>query len=391
MNENEIINDCKGYVNSFEKLYSPFATRDADAIRRHNLKKPDIRTNFSRDSDRIIHSRAFARYIDKTQVFYLVKNDHITHRSLHVQLVSKIARTIGRALHLNEDLIEAISAGHDIGHPPYGHTGEEFLSDLCLKNSAGKFRHSVQSIQFLEKIENTDLSIQVLDGIVCHNGEKYDTHISPQKCGSWKEFDERVIKIRDKEEDIHPMTPEGCVVRFADTVAYIGRDIQDAKEVGLIQKDHQLPESVSKILGNENRDIVNMLIMDLISNSDMEESCSVSYSEDVSAALNELKEYNYEKIYNNPVLTSQKNKIKNMYECLFSEYLKDLEYENKKSKIYTDFLNNHWNTGINSGYAESSEPPEIVRDFIAGMTDNYFESRFYETVIPSKVEGRFGR
>ncbi|MCJ7742913.1 MAG: HD domain-containing protein, partial [Methanoregula sp.] len=180
------------YINKRESLLSPLASISADAVRRHNRKPEDIRTPYSRDTDRIIHTRAYTRYIDKTQVFSLVENDHITHRVIHVQLVSKIARTIGRCLRLNEDLIEAIALGHDIGHIPYGHYGETCLSALCEQFGIGKFFHNVQSVQFLDRIEDCDLTMQVLDGILCHNGEADDVKISPEPCATWLAFDKKV-------------------------------------------------------------------------------------------------------------------------------------------------------------------------------------------------------
>ena len=148
--------ELKSMLNRFEsETLSPLATRNKMGTRRTpgNKLEADYRQAFSVDADRILHSLAYARYIDKTQVFYLVKNDHITHRVLHVQLVSKIARTIGRFLGLNEDLIEGIALGHDIGHAPYGHDGERFLSEICQKNGIGPFHHNLQSVQFLEKVE----------------------------------------------------------------------------------------------------------------------------------------------------------------------------------------------------------------------------------------------
>ncbi len=179
-----------------ESLLSPRATRNADYLRRSGRKReePVIRPPFFRDADRIVHSKAYARYIDKTQVFYLVENDHITHRVLHVQLASKIGRTIGRALGLNEDLIEAIALGHDIGHVPYGHLGEKFLDELCTEHNIGGFRHNVQSVRFLDTVEDCDLTLQVLDGILCHNGEAHDRSLTvegearhllprPRPCG----------------------------------------------------------------------------------------------------------------------------------------------------------------------------------------------------------------
>ena len=179
------------YTHQREALLSPHAARSDQALRRKNRKPEDIRTPYSRDADRIIHTRAYTRYIDKTQVFYLIENDHITHRVIHVQLVSKIARTIGRCLRLNEDLIEAIALGHDIGHIPYGHFGESCLSALCEEHGIGKFFHNVQSVRFLDQIEDQDLTMQVLDGILCHNGETDDVRISPEPCSGLAGFDRK--------------------------------------------------------------------------------------------------------------------------------------------------------------------------------------------------------
>ena len=209
------------YITNRESLLSPRACISSEAVRRHNRKPEDIRTPFSRDTDRIIHTRAYTRYIDKTQVFSLVENDHITHRVIHVQLVSKIARTIGRCLRLNEDLIEAIALGHDIGHIPYGHYGETCLSALCEEFGLGKFFHNVQSIQFLDRIEDCDLTMQVLDGILCHNGEADDVKISPEPCSTWLEFDKKVQDSAYGRRTMAPMTLEGCVVKFSDTIAFI--------------------------------------------------------------------------------------------------------------------------------------------------------------------------
>src|SRR4030042_4140702 len=168
-----------------EERLSPWACLSLNALRRRKEDKINRghRQHFSLDTDRILHSLAYSRYIDKTQVFYLVKNDHITHRVLHVQLVSKISRTIGRLLRLNEDLIEAIALGHDIGHAPFGHDGEKFLSRLSMRYGLGRFFHNIQGVRFLEKIERKGrgwhLSLQVLDGILCHDGELHSQALHP--------------------------------------------------------------------------------------------------------------------------------------------------------------------------------------------------------------------
>lgn len=369
-----------------EALLSPCAATSAQARRRHNRKPEDIRTPYFRDADRIIHTRAYTRYIDKTQVFYLVDNDHITHRVIHVQLVSKIARTIGRSLRLNEDLIEAIALGHDIGHIPYGHFGETCLSKLCQKHGIGRFSHNVQSVRFLDRIEDQDLTMQVLDGILCHNGEADDLRISPLPMTDWAGFDKKVQENTAGTGSSIPMTLEGCVVKFADTIAYIGRDLQDAREIGLIPEEMEIPVAVQEILGSSNAEIINTLIYDLLENSGSNEEGFITYSRDIEQALIALRAFSREKIYNNPKLTSERAKIERMYETLFSSCLESLETKDTSAKIYTDFLATKWTS---PQYLESATDPERVRDYIAGMTDRYFAKRFEECVIPRRIDRSF--
>lgn len=369
-----------------EALLSPLATTSTDAVRRHRRIPEDIRTPYSRDADRIIHTRAYTRYIDKTQVFYLVENDHITHRVIHVQLVSKIARTIGRCLRLNEDLIEAIALGHDIGHIPYGHFGESCLSALCEQYGIGTFSHNVQSVRFLDQIEDCDLTMQVLDGVLCHNGEADDVRISAEPLASWAAFDKKVQDNADGRRSRLPMTLEGCVVKFADTIAYIGRDLQDARDVGLIGDATQIPENAREVLGNTNRDIINTLIYDLLEHSDTEEAGFISYSRDVEKALIGLRTFSREYIYENLKLTSERGKIERMYATLFASCLDALEKRDVSAKIYTDFITTGWTS---PEYLDTATPAELVRDFIAGMTDRYFAKRYEECVIPRRVEGKF--
>ncbi|NMB78436.1 MAG: HD domain-containing protein [Methanomicrobiales archaeon] len=369
-----------------EALLSPLATISADAIRRHNRTPEDIRTPFSRDADRIIHTRAYTRYIDKTQVFYLVENDHITHRVIHVQLVSKIARTIGRCLRLNEDLIEAIALGHDIGHIPYGHFGETCLAEICRQQGIGSFHHNVQSVRFLDRIEDQDLTMQVLDGILCHNGEADDVRISPVPCSSWSAFDKKVQDASDGKSPGAPMTLEGCVVKFADTIAYIGRDLQDAREVGLIADDNRIPARCREVLGEDNRRIIDTLIHDLLENSNTETKGYIAYSRDVEAALIELRSFSRRHIYDNPVLCSEREKIRAMYSTLFAVYLDDIAAGQHTSRIYSDFIDSGH---ISRNYLTSATPAEVARDFIAGMTDRYFAKRYEECVIPRRIEGKF--
>ncbi len=353
------------------KRLSDRAARNTEALRRapEKHRDTDYRQAFSIDVDRILHAHAYARYIDKTQVFSLVQNDHITHRVLHVQLVSKIARTIGRYLSLNEDLIEAVALGHDIGHAPFGHDGERYLSDLCQNYGIGTFQHNVQSVQFLDKVERKglgwNLCLQTLDGILSHDGEVHNQMLQPK---SEKDFDtldrEMACKIKDPATGLVPMTYEGCVVRIADTIAYIGRDIEDAIRLDLIDRS-DLPRTSVECLGNTNGTIVFNLVTDIIQTSFQKDV--VAFSSDVSQALQRLKNFNLERIYLNPKIKAHSEKLKKLFGFLFEKYLSDLKHKDMASVIFRQFLN-----GMSEAYTETHSSAEIVRDFIAGMTDAYF-------------------
>jgi len=364
-----------------EDRLSPFACLSREALRKRQEEEINQghRQNFSVDADRILHSLAYSRYIDKTQVFYLIKNDHITHRVLHVQLVSKIARTVGRLLRLNEDLIEAIALGHDIGHTPFGHDGEKFLSALCKSHNIGHFLHNIQSVRFLQGIERKgrgwNLSLQVLDGIFCHNGELHNQALEPRKNKSFETLDEEMIQRgKDPSLDVWPMTLEGCVVRMADTISYIGRDIEDAIRLRLIDRG-DLPEKCKRILGDTNGTIVYTLVEDLVGNS--LDKPSVSFSSEVGEALRELKTFNEESIYSNKKIKDQTYQIKLMFELLFEKYYNDLQKGNEDSDIFTEFLD-----GMKSEYGEKTPAAGIVRDFIAGMTDEYFLNQCQKYLVP---------
>jgi dGTPase len=350
------------------------------------------RQAFAIDADRILHSRAYTRYIDKTQVFYMVSNDHITHRVLHVQLVSKIARTIGRLLRLNEDLIEAIALGHDIGHPPFGHDGESELAKLCQEHGLPPFQHNVQSIQFLDRLEKGgrgwELTLQTLDGILCHDGEIHRRYLRPDRNKDFEVFDRDLAeKSLNPAKELLPMTLEGCVVRLCDTIAYIGRDIEDAIELKLINRG-DIPVNCRKVLGNTNGTIVYHLVEDLISNSlaagDGERLAEdwIGFSPTVSDSLQELKEFNYRYIYLNELIKRDFPKIQQCYRVLFQTYLDHVTQKNKSSAIYKEMLNN-----MNPDYLENQSAPEIVRDFVAGMTDDYFlkEAAACGCEIPEKI------
>ncbi|MBW2066422.1 MAG: HD domain-containing protein [Deltaproteobacteria bacterium] len=382
MNQRERLRNLKLQLDESEvKNLSPWACPSREAIRRRpeDTVEGGHRQNFSLDADRILHSLAYTRYIDKTQVFYLIKNDHITHRVLHVQLVSKIARTIGRLLRLNEDLIEAIALGHDIGHTPFGHDGESFLSDLTSQYGLGPFLHNVQGVRFLEDIERKgkgwNLSLQVLDGILCHDGEVHTQALTPKRNKDFEVFDS---EIRQKEQDpsheLVPMTMEGCVVRMADTISYVGRDIEDAIRLGLIGRS-DIPDLCREVLGDTNGSIVYTLVEDLVSNS--LEKPYVSFSLRVSEALRQLKEFNMERIYTSKQVKRQTPKIRVMFKLLFEKYIRDMEAGDRESDIYREYLD-----GMSPEYEKNTSPAGIVRDFIAGMTDKYFLDQCYKHIVP---------
>lgn len=361
---------------------SPWSCPSRKALRRQPEEKVSLghRQEFALDTDRVLHSLAYTRYIDKTQVFYLIRNDHITHRVLHVQLVSKIGRTIGRLLRLNEDLIEAISLAHDIGHTPFGHDGERFLSDLSLKYGLGAFVHNIQGVRFLDKIERKgkgwNLTLQVLDGILCHDGELHSEALEPQLGKGFEDLERELIERGENPgRDMWPGTLEGCVVRMADTISYIGRDIEDAIRLGLITRA-DIPRSCRDVLGDTNGTIVYTLVEDLVANS--LDSSHVRFSPDVGDALRRLKIFNQERIYMSERVKRQTPKIRLMFELLFERYMKELESGDEGSAIFRGFLD-----GMASSYREETQPAEIVRDFIAGMTDEYFLDQCNEHLVPT--------
>ncbi len=382
MKKNKLLYKIRNDLDESEETrLSPWACLSSYAIRGNDEEEVNQghRQSFSVDGDRILHSLAYSRYIDKTQVFYLIKNDHITHRVLHVQLVSKIARTIGRLLRLNEDLIEAAALGHDIGHTPFGHDGEKILSSLCESHGIGQFFHNIQSVRSLQEIERKgkgwNLTLQVLDGIFCHDGELHSQALEPQKDKNFETlYDEMNQKKENLSMDIWPMTLEGCVVRMADTISYIGRDIEDAIRLGLINRK-DMPKDCTQVLGDTNGTIVYNLVEDLITNS--LEKPYVSFSAEVGETLRKLKVFNEEHIYKNYKVKEQTSKIRLMFELLFEKYFQDLETGNEESDIYRKFLD-----GISLEYRERTPLAGIVRDFIAGMTDDYFLNQCHKNLIP---------
>ena len=348
-----------------EESLSKYACKSSDAIRLFP-KEEDIRPAFFHDTDTIIHSNSYARYMGKTQVYSFKDNDHISKRMLHVQLVSKIARTIGRCLNLNEDLIEAIGLGHDIGHTPIGHVGEKILNEISMKELGIPFMHNLQSVRNYMYLEKTNLTIQVLDGMMCHNGEKLEQIYEPVKKTKeefLKDFEE-ASKSSNYASKIRPMTLEGCIVRISDIIAYIGRDIEDAITLDKLDRT-DIPKNIKEVLGDNNRDIINSIVLDIVKNSYGKNA--IVLGEDVYNALNELLGYNYKNIYDFANTKEDLAYYKEGINKLYYYYLDDLNNNKENSKIYEAFLSN-----MNKEYILKNDNKKIVIDFIAGMTDAYF-------------------
>jgi len=373
--------------NQEEGRLAPLATRSSAALRRHPEAQVGHRQNFFLDGDRILHSRAYSRYIDKTQVFYMVANDHITHRVLHVQLVAKIARSAGRFLGLNEDLIEAIALGHDIGHPPFGHDGEKLLSALCAEHGLPTFHHNVQSVVFLDRLERGgrgwNLTLQTLDGILFHDGETHSNELRPSRGHDFALLDLVAEQAPGavSPEAATPMTLEGCLVRLCDTIAYIGRDIEDSIELKLIERA-DIPAECVAWLGNSNGSIVYRLVADLIANGCADDR--LAFSPPVGEALARLKRFNYERIYLNPLIKRSLGEIAACYRALFESYLEDLERGRPRAAIFPEA-----GERAPDAPADRRAPAAQVRDFIAGMTDDYFlaQAAALGCRIPLKVSG----
>lgn len=354
-----------------EVFLSEYATRSIEAIRIKE-EQEDIRPAFFHDIDRMIHSMSYTRYLDKTQVYSFRENDHISKRMVHVQLVSKIARTIGRSINLNEDLIEAIALGHDIGHTPLGHEGERCLNEISKRELNRPFLHNIQSVRVYLSLDNhgngCNLAIQTLDGIMCHNGEMLDNvyeKVEKTKEEFLKEY-ENCRKSEEFAKKIKPMTLEGCVVRISDIIAYIGRDIEDAIRLGLLTRE-ELPKEITNILGDNNKDIVNTIILDIIENS--YDKPYIKLSKEVYNALESLKEFNYKNIYNHSNTKEELEFYKNGFELLYKYYLEELNNKEKESVLYKLYLND-----MSTYYYEGTEKEQIVIDFIAGMTDDFYLS-----------------
>ena len=320
------------YTELAEKsVLSPYACLSVNSKGRlRPEEKCSLRTDFQRDRDRIIHCNAFARLKQKTQVFLNPTGDHYRTRLTHTLEVSQIARTISRALRLNEDLTEAIALGHDLGHTPFGHAGEAILDQLSPKG----FKHYVQSVRVVDLIEKDgrglNLTAEVRDGILKHTDQIADTK-------------------------------EGYVVRFADVIAYINHDIEDAIRAGVISKE-DLPKEATDVLGLTKSQRITSLVNSLIKNG----AAELHYSPEIERAKNALSEFMFANVYRNPVCKSEESKAKLMIEKLYGYFTESPE------KLPPDYLR----------LADLFDTDTAVCDYIAGMTDGYCINLFLDIFVP---------
>ena len=355
------------------RTYIDYTCRDSAAIRREPDKKPEQiwRPAFAKDIDRIMYSPYYNRYTDKTQVFSLIKNDDITRRSLHVQLVSRIARTIGRALHLNLDLIEAIALGHDIGHTPFAHCGEVYLNELYNKHTGRYFNHNIHSARVLSKIFPLNLSLQTLSGIAGHNGEIELSEYWPQPLDSFEAFEaelEKAYTIKGYGNKIQPSTLEGNVVRISDIIAYLGKDRQDAAIMQMVAKS----DFPSSDIGTVNSEIINNLVVNIIENSYGKPY--IMLDESHFQAVQSYKRDNYSMIYAmEPGRAILKRVVEPMMQEIYEQLLQDLQQGNTNSPIYRHHIDyvNQTRYPREVPYGQNEEPNMIIVDYIASMTDDY--------------------
>ncbi len=363
-------------------IKNPYAFNEENIIRRYEgHDTPRLwRPAFVMDVEKIMHNNYYNRYSDKTQVLSCFKNDDISRRALHVQYVSRIARTIGMTLGLNLDLIEAISLGHDIGHTPFGHTGERYLNDLYYANTGRLFNHNVHSVRVLDKLIRRNISLQTLDGVICHNGEMEQQEYRPIKLDSFDDFDQRVescyIDPSANKKQI-PSTLEACVMRVSDIIAYLGKDRQDAIKIGLLDSHNAFS---AEGLGSTNAEIINNMTVSIIENSYGKPYLSMD--KEVYDAFSKAKKENYELIYNDDKREDlYQHNIKPMFEQLYNELLAQAKSLSKDSILYKHHIDFIRQANQYSHYQPidefmdeytSSSPDDIVMDFMASMTDDYF-------------------
>ncbi len=366
---------------------NPYRTSDEDAVRRE--ERPADRSSiwrpaFVRDVEKILHMPAYNRYAGKTQVFSFRSNDDLSRRGLHVQLVARIARDIGYALGLNCDLIEAIGLGHDLGHTPFGHAGERCLNDVFHGRTGRWFFHNVHSVRVLDKLYGRNISLQTLDGALCHNGEYEQRVFELSGLSSFGELDRVVDECVSGGGAVighlRPMTLEGCVVRISDIIAYVGRDRQDAIEAGLLTGD----AFEDGLGGAYNSWILTHASADIIEHSYGKDR--IEMSEELFAEIRRAKAENYAKIYRSSGIEGERAEVlARAFELMYERCLDDLHKRDESSFIFRHHITRIEEQLAHYGhtYDWQSDPEQTVVDYIASMTDGYFAelaSKFFPQI-----------
>ncbi|MGI6216702.1 MAG: deoxyguanosinetriphosphate triphosphohydrolase family protein [Coriobacteriales bacterium] len=367
-----------------ESLLSEFACQDGDAVYENGVSPEEmessdgelyyVRPPFVADVDRIINNPFFTRASGKTQVFSLYRNDNITRRGFHIQLVSQTAMKIAAALRLNISLVQAIGLGHDMGHTPFGHAGEHFLNDIYNARTGRYFNHNVHSVRALRNVAPCNLSLQTYNGMLCHCGENNFATYTTSPCPTFNDLDalmEECYTQKGRSSLLRPSTLEGCVVRICDIIAYLGKDRQDAVETGLITKEEYFLDS---FLGTNNSQIIRNVSMNIIKNSIGRDR--ICMDEEVSDEIRRLKRGNFETIYNYDSADKVLSRfVKPMMEQLYEKFIDDLAAGNESSPVFTDHAHAWFIENRNPDYP-NLPPNEIVTDYIASMSDDYFIAVF---------------
>ena len=373
---------------------NPHAFKDSDVIRREPNPHDEAtitRSAFARDIEKIINTPAYNRYADKTQVFSFVENDDICRRGLHVQLVSRIARGISDLLGLNTQLVEAIALGHDLGHTPFGHAGERYLSQCYEAHTGRSFRHNVHSVRVMDRLYRRNISLQTLDGALCHNGEFAQQVLSLGTMSSFDDLDEAVeLCMADASQIKHlrPSTLEGCVVRVSDMIAYIGKDRLDALDVGVIDS---LDVFESSVIGKDNSSIIHNMTIDIVNNSYGKDHIAMSLEafEDIVTA----KRQNYQLIYYKEGTVSEfENVVEEMFQEMYEELLNELLAGDEDSPVFIHHVANlcQNSRSITPEKYLCEEPNQVICDYISSMTDSYFIA-LYHHLFPSSTKRLFKR
>lgn len=369
-------------------VLSPYRTLDTGVVRRESNPHDNAtltRPAFARDTEKIVNVPAYNRYAGKTQVFSFVEDDDICRRGLHVQLVGRIARSIGELLGLNGNLIEAIALGHDVGHTPFGHAGERYLSKAYHARTGRFFNHNVHSVRVLDKLYRRNISLQTLNGVLCHNGEFAFQTLNLGSMSTFGNLDETVERCNANESEIahlRPATLEGCVVRVSDMIAYLGKDRQDAIDRGVLPS---LDVFDSAYIGTDNARIINNLTVDIVNHSYGTDR--ISMSEEAFSDLKLAKRQNYELIYNKEGMTEDAgNIVEEMFEQMYERLAHDLKRGDERSPIFKHHIDKLClkSRSLTRDTYLGEGVDQVVVDYLASMTDNYFMS-LYEFMFPNEA------